>query len=75
MVVIMGLLAAVAFWLLYDVLQSRSLAFVVVFIYLAVTIVEKWAYGNAVLRYKNLIRKLVDRVEELEREQDREPGS
>jgi Na+/H+-dicarboxylate symporter len=38
--------------------------------YVAVTAWEKVAYGMAVLRYKRLIQKLVDRIEELEREEE-----
>lgn len=35
------------------------------------TVFEKWAYANAVLGYKSLIRKLASRVEELEQLGDR----
>ena len=71
MVVVAGLFAAVAFWYLFAVMESPSFAFFIVLLYLGVTVFEKWAYANAVLGYKSLIRKLSSRVEELEQLGDR----
>jgi hypothetical protein len=71
MVIVAGLFAAVAFWYLFAVLESDSLAFFVVLLYLVVTVFEKYAYASAVLGYKSLIRKLASRVEELEQPGDR----
>ena len=34
--------------------------------YVLITVFEKFAYANAVLGYKSLIQKLVNRIEELE---------
>jgi len=70
-VVVTGLLAAFAFWYLFEVLDSRSLAFVVVLVYLVITMIEKWAYANAVLGYKSLIRKLVSRLDDSDQLEDR----
>jgi len=75
MVFIMGLVAAGAFWYLFAVLDSASLALFVVLLYLVITVLEKWAYANAVLGYKSLIRKLANRVEELEQSADRHSAS
>lgn len=60
----------VAVWLLFTLLESRTLAMVVFFVYVLVTAIERWAYANAVLGYKSLVRKLHDRLGDLERENE-----
>lgn len=51
-------------------MRSWELLLGVALLYIAITILEKVAYANAVLAYKGLIEKLKHRVEELESEDD-----
>jgi hypothetical protein len=46
--------------------HSTEMLFVLCALYVVITVCEKVAYGWAVLAYKGLIRKLYDRVVELE---------
>lgn len=54
--------------------QSWQLVLVVSLVYVAVTMCEKVAYANAVLAYKSVIRKLSERIEELESSQQNVGG-
>ena len=65
-VVVMGITAAILLAGVAWLMQSWAFVLVVALVYIAVTIVEKVAYANAVLAYKSLIQKLKNRVEELE---------
>ena len=66
--VVTGVAAAILLVGVAWLVQSWQVVLVVALVYVAVTLLEKVAYANAVLGYKSLIRKLQSRIEELEAE-------
>lgn len=67
LVVISGLAAGAGLTTVSILYQSWKLVLGVSLVYIVLTVLEKVAYGRAVLGYKSVIRKLAARVEELER--------
>ncbi len=66
MVLAFGGVAAIVALVLSIGLPNRLLLGVMAALYVVVTVCEKWAFGNGVLRYKAVIRQLDARVKELE---------
>ena len=71
LVIFFGLIAAGGVVLLAASGESIQLVAGLAVAYVLITLYEKVAYGNGVLVYKALIRKLVTRIEELESQQGR----
>ena len=66
MVVVVGALALAGVVAVPNVIEDRSMISWIMGLYVVVTVAEKWAYGNGVLLYKSVIRKLDTRVKKLE---------
>ena len=67
MVVVVGALALAGAVVVPSAIEDRSMISWIMGLYVVVTVAEKWAYGNGVLLYKSVIRKLDTRVKELEK--------
>ena len=65
-VIVTGLTAALLFALVAYTKRSWQFVLAVALVYVAVTLVERVGYANAILAYKGLIQKLKARIEELE---------
>jgi hypothetical protein len=72
-VVLFASLFAVVLLVVGVLVRSWSMLLAVSLLYVGITALEKVAYGRAVLLYKSLVRKLANRVEELEERADSAP--